>query len=84
MYRSMVELSFRFCCPIWAVCSTTALAKLQKLQNRAARIVTNSPFRMSAQPIISQLGWKTANDLIEMETMKMVYKSVKYEVPEYM
>ena len=27
---------------IWGVCGTTAKDKLQKLQNRAARIVTNS------------------------------------------
>ena len=42
-YRSMVEPYFRFCCPVWGICGTTALNKLHKLQNRAARIVTNSP-----------------------------------------
>ena len=56
-YRSMVEPYFRFCCPVWGVCGTTPLNKPQKLQNRAARIVTDSPYRMSAPPIIRQLGW---------------------------
>ena len=74
----------RFCCPVWGVCGTTALNKLQKLQNRAARIVTNSPYRMSAPPIIKQLGWLTVNDLIETETLKMVYRSINHEAPEYL
>ena len=84
MYRSMVEPYFRFCCPVCGVCGTTALNKLQKLQNRAARIVTNSPYRMSAPPIIKQLGWLTVNDLIETETLKMVYRSINHEAPEYL
>ena len=84
MYRSMVEPYFRFCCPVWGVCGATALNKLQKLQNRAARIVTNSPYRMSAPPIIRQLGWQTVKELIETETVKMVYRSVNHEVPEYL
>ena len=84
MYRSMVEPYFRFCCPVWGVCGATALNKLQKLQNRAARIVTNSPYRMSAPPIIKQLGWLTVNDLIETETLKMVYRSINHEAPDYL
>ena len=66
------------------VCGTTALNKLQKLKNRAARIVANSPYRMSAPPIIKQLGWLTVNDLIETETPKMVYRSINHEAPEYL
>ena len=51
MYNSLVEPYFRYCCPVWGVCGITALDKLQKLQNRAARIVTNSPYNASALPI---------------------------------
>ena len=84
MYRSMVEPYFHLCCPVWGVCGTTALNKLQKLKNCAARIMTNSPYRMSAPPIIKQLGWLTVNDLLETETLKMVYRFINYEAPEYL
>ena len=84
MYRSMVEPYFRFCCPVWGVYGSTALNKLQKLQNRAARIVTNSPYRMSPPPIIRQLGWQTVKELIETETVKMIYRSIHHEAPEYL
>ena len=84
MYRSMVEPYFCFCCPVWGVCGTTSLNKLQKLQNRAARIVTNSLCRMSAPPIIRQLGWQTVKELIETETFKMVYRSINHKAPKYL
>ena len=74
MYKSLVEPYFRYCCPVWGVCGITALDKLQKLQNRAARIVTNSPYNASVLPIIRKLGWQTVNDLIAEETLKMIYK----------
>ena len=39
MYRGIVEPHFRFCCSVWGCCGLTKLQTLQKLQNRAARIV---------------------------------------------
>ncbi len=65
-------------------CEITTKDKLQKLQNRDARIVTNSPYNTSALPIIKQLGWKTVNDLIEIECLKMLYKSTHNEAPSYL
>ena len=56
MYRSIIEPHFRFCCSVWGVCSGTALNKLQKLQNRAARIATNSPYDAPSQPLLEKLG----------------------------
>ena len=76
MYRSLVEPYLRYSCPVWAVSGINAINKLQKLQNRAARIVTNSAYDASALPIIRKLGWPTINELIESEILKMVYKSV--------
>ena len=54
------------------------------IDNRAVKIVTNSPYKMSAPPIIKQLGWLTVNDLIESETLKMVYRCINHEAPEYL
>ena len=64
--------------------ATAALQKLQKLQNRAARIVTNSPYDASALPLIKQLGWLNIQQMIEFETTRIVHKSLHNEVPEYL
>ena len=84
LYKGIVEPYFRFCCPFWGSCGVTALSKLQALQNRAARIVTDSSYKTSAFPILEKLGWLTVNDLIETETLKMVYKSKNQLAPEYL
>ena len=84
MYRSLVEPYLRYSCPVWGVSGINAINKLQKLQNRAARIVTNNAHDASALPIIRKPGWPTINELIESETLKMVYKSITDQAPAYL
>ena len=70
--RSLVEPYFWYCCPVWGFCGASALDKLQKLQNRAAKIVTNSPYDASALHLIGSLGCLTIRELIGLETRRMV------------
>ena len=79
-----MEPYFRCSCPVWGVAGINAINRLQKLQNRVARIVTNSAHDASALPIIRKLGWSTINELIESETLKMVHKSVNNQAPIYL
>ena len=44
------------------------LTKLQKIQNRAARIVTRSEFDEDAEPLIKELGWKTVRELVRYDS----------------
>ena len=81
LYTSIVEPHFRYCCAVWGCCGTTEISKLQKLQNRAARIITNSSFDASSKPLIQNLGWKTVNDMIKHESRTMVYKSINNIAP---
>ena len=78
---SVFEAHFRYCCPVWGAAGITALQKLQKLQNRAARIVTNSAYDAHSEPLIQKLGWPTIKQLIESETAKVVYKALHNEAP---
>ena len=60
------------------------IKKLQNLQNRAARVVTNSHNDQSSLPLISQLGSLTVKDMIEFEAACTVYKVLKGLAPSYM
>ena len=55
MYRGIVEPHFRYCCSVWGNCGASRLSMLQKLQNRAARIVTNSGYDAPAANLIEEL-----------------------------
>ena len=84
MYSGIVEPHVRNCCSVWGCGGETLLDKLQKLQNRAARIVTNSSYDASSLPLIGNLGWLTMKEMIEFETATTVYKSLHGLAPEYM
>ena len=84
MYRGIVEPHFRFCCSVWGCCGVTKLQTLQKLQNRAARIVVKSSFDAPAMPIIRSLNWPTVDDIIRSEIATTMYKSLNGLVPEYL
>ena len=84
MYLGIVEPHIGYCCSVWDCAGDTILRKLQKIQNRAARIVTNSPFDKASLPLISQLGWLNIRQMIDFETATMVYKSLHGIASPYM
>ena len=80
----IVEPHFRYCCSAWGCCGTTDINQLQKLQNRAARIVTNSSHDSLSGPLIESLGWKTIRELVNEESRSVVYESLNGLAPPYM
>ena len=83
MYKNLVEPYFRNCCPVWGNAGASIIEKLQKLQNRAAKLVTNSPFDASPLPVIRALGWSTVREIIDLESARIVYKSLNGDAPSY-
>ena len=84
LYTGIVEPHFRYCCSVWGCCGSSEIKQLQKLQNRAARIVTNSSFDSSSRPLIERLGWKIIEQLISNESKTMVFKSLNDLAPQYL
>ena len=84
LYTGIVEPNFRYCCSVWGCTGSTDINQLHKLQNRAARIITNSSFHTPSRPLIADLGWKTIEELIGNETKTMVFKSLNDLAPQYL
>ena len=68
---------------MWGCCGISEKNQLQKLQNRAARIITNSSFDAPGIPLVRRLGWKTIEELIAHESELMVFKSIHGLAPDY-
>ena len=81
-YLSIIEPSLSYCCSAWGCCCDTKLNTLQKLQNRAARIITNSPFDSPAAPLLQRLEWLPVDRLVHRETSCMVHKSLNGLAPD--
>ena len=76
LYTSIIELHFPSCYSVWGCAGTTENNRLQKLQNRAARIVVNTGFDTPSNHLIEKLGLKTINELIDLESKTMAFKSL--------
>ena len=84
LYTGIVEPHFRYCCSVWGCAGSTEINQLQKLQNLAARIITNSSFDTPSRPLIVELGWRTIEELIGNESKIMVFKSLNDLAPQYL
>ena len=84
LYTGIVEPHFRYCCSVWGCAGSSEINQLQKLQKRAARIITNSSFDAPSRPLIEKLGWKTDDQLISSESKTMVFKSLNELAPQYL
>ena len=84
LYTITVQPYFRYCCSVWGCAGTTEINFLQKLQNRAATIATNSSFDTPSNQLIEKLGWKTINELIDIESKTMALESVNELAPPYL
>ena len=58
IYNVLILPHFDYCCPVWDCMSGYLSDKLQKLQNRAARVITQSPFETSSNLLLAMLKWE--------------------------
>ena len=59
MYKALVQPYFDYCSSVWEGMGKCQSERLQKLQNRAARIVTYSDFDTRSLRLLDDLGWDT-------------------------
>lgn len=84
IYNALVQPHFDYCSVVWGNCNKSLSIKLQKLQNRAARILTSSSYDANADDLFVRLGWQKLSLQRELKTATMVYKSLNGLAPEYL
>ena len=84
VFNALVQPYFNYCSEVWRHCNKSLSNKLQKLQNRAARILTFSSYDTSADPLFEQLNWKRLDTRRQIQVATMVYKSIHGLAPDYL
>ena len=85
LYRTMVEPYLRYCNNIWGKCCAMLIGKLQTLQNRVARIITNATYdNTDNAKLLRQLNWLNVPQLIDFETASLMYKIENGPVPAHL
>ena len=82
IFNVLVRPHFDYCSVVWG--NLTLSNKLQKLQNRAARILTFSSYDTDVEDLFSKLGWRKLSSQREMQKAIMVFRSLNGLTPEYL
>ena len=59
---SLVQPYFDYCEVVWGDSSKTRADKLQKLQNRAARIITRADYSIRSSDVLNSLEWSNLEE----------------------
>jgi hypothetical protein len=57
IYNALVQSYFDYFSPFWDTCGSGLREKLQRLQNRATRVITGSAFDIRSIDVLNMLGW---------------------------
>ena len=61
VYNAFVQPYFDYCSLVWQNCKLELQSKLQKLQNRAARIITGDNWEIRSKDVLNKLNWLPLN-----------------------
>ena len=84
IYQALVQPHFNYCNIVWGNCGVTLQDKLQKLQNRAARVLTYSNYDAHVNNLFELLRWKSLVPQRQIERATMVFKSLQGLSLEYL
>ena len=74
VYNTIVRPCFDYCCEVWDAFGETQSKRLQKLQNRAARIFMNMSNDIDHAVALQALGWKPLKTERKKSKAKIMYK----------
>ena len=74
---------FDYCEVVWDNLDQGLATKLQKLQNRAARIITFQGYNVRSSQIRKQLNWKDLSSRSQKHLSLLMYDAINKSVPSY-
>lgn len=84
IYRSLIEPHLRYCSPVWDGMAQYLSDKLQKLQNRAARVITKTSYDASSSHILDILGWNKLSSTRAYDKSVVMHKALNNLAPDYL
>ena len=74
IYNALIRPHFDYCSEVWDTLFVGLSSKLQKLQNRAARIIMNLRYNTPGIEAINALGWEPLETRRAKSKVKQMYK----------
>ena len=84
IYQVLILPHFDYCRPVWDELSVTLSDELQKLQNRAARVITRSSYDTSASILLNRFNWDNLSTRRKKLKATLMLKMIKGLSPAYL
>ena len=81
--QALVISIVRYCMSVYGSCGVTQMARVQKILNFCARVVSGRRRSDHISDVIQQLGWLRAEELAEYHTICAVQRAITTTSPEY-
>ena len=82
VYKAIVLPYFDYCSLVWENCSVYLQDKLQKMQNRAARVITGKPYDTRISDMLNELGWQPLAERRRSQKIIFMHKVKNKQFPE--
>ena len=83
IFSSLIQPYFDYCSVVWDGCFTTLACKIQKLQNRAPRVLTSANYDTNTDILFEKLGWIYLQSQRKIAEGTLVYKALNGLTPDY-
>ena len=84
IYKALIEPHFDYCSAVWDGLTQQLSEKLQKLQNRAIRVITKSSYDTSSRLLLTSLGWNNLSSRRAKQKANLMYKCINNLAPAYL
>ena len=84
MIHATVTSRLDYCNSLYAGLPTTLTRRLQLVQNAAAQVLTNTPWKSHMRPILQQLHWLPVEFRIKFKVLVLTFKALRGPGPIYL
>ena len=82
--KGLIDPHFDYCSAVWDDVTQQLSEKLQKLQNRAIRVITKSSYDTSSRFLLNSLGWDNLSVRRAKQKANLMYKCINNLAPAYL
>ena len=84
IYKSIISPHFEYCSSLLFMCTKSQIYKLQKLQNRAMRLILDMPANTSQKWLLDVFQWLSIKQRVYFNTMMLIHKAKMNILPKYL
>ena len=76
IYKALIQPNFDYCSSVWGRIGVCQSERLQKLQNRAARLITFSDLNLRSSTLLGDLGWDSLEQRRSKQLAIILFKTL--------